>query len=298
MASKHLAADFNFAWPTAEIAVMGPEGAVNIIHRRDIADLTDARRAAREADRRLQGPLREPVHGGRARLRRRRDHPARDAPEGDRRARGAAHQARAGPEAQARQHPAVANGSSTSRGPRVVQHQLHVAVVAAAAPGVGPGRSGAAGRSRPARGRCSSSCARWRSPPARRARRRRGDRRRVVEQRRRTATACRRGCPSPRSAGSAAGQSMCDAVLICQKPAAALAEEVDAVGVRVAGDVGDHVRLLAGTGRARFLSPRARGAAASTCAGRRRSPARRPGCTCRACSSVRVLLIVASVWWP
>ena len=42
MASKHLAADFNFAWPTAEIAVMGPEGAVNIIHRRDIADVTDA----------------------------------------------------------------------------------------------------------------------------------------------------------------------------------------------------------------------------------------------------------------
>src|SRR4029453_251818 len=37
MASKHLAADFNFAWPTAEIAGMGPEGAVNIIHRRDIA---------------------------------------------------------------------------------------------------------------------------------------------------------------------------------------------------------------------------------------------------------------------
>jgi propionyl-CoA carboxylase beta chain len=36
MASKHLMADFNFAWPTAEIAVMGPEGAVNIIHRRDI----------------------------------------------------------------------------------------------------------------------------------------------------------------------------------------------------------------------------------------------------------------------
>jgi propionyl-CoA carboxylase beta chain len=37
MASKHMLADFNFAWPTAEIAVMGPEGAVNIIHRRDIA---------------------------------------------------------------------------------------------------------------------------------------------------------------------------------------------------------------------------------------------------------------------
>jgi propionyl-CoA carboxylase beta chain len=37
MASKHLMADFNFAWPQAEIAVMGPEGAVNIIYRRDIA---------------------------------------------------------------------------------------------------------------------------------------------------------------------------------------------------------------------------------------------------------------------
>jgi propionyl-CoA carboxylase beta chain len=37
MASKHLGADFNFAWPQAEVAVMGPEGAVNIIYRRDIA---------------------------------------------------------------------------------------------------------------------------------------------------------------------------------------------------------------------------------------------------------------------
>jgi propionyl-CoA carboxylase beta chain len=37
MASKHIGADFNLAWPTAEVAVMGPEGAVNIIYRRDIA---------------------------------------------------------------------------------------------------------------------------------------------------------------------------------------------------------------------------------------------------------------------
>src|SRR3979411_2652568 len=36
MGSKHLASDFNFAWPTSEVAVMGPEGAVNIIYRRDI----------------------------------------------------------------------------------------------------------------------------------------------------------------------------------------------------------------------------------------------------------------------
>jgi len=37
MASKHLGADFIFAWPTAEIAVMGPEGATNIIFRKEIA---------------------------------------------------------------------------------------------------------------------------------------------------------------------------------------------------------------------------------------------------------------------
>ena len=36
MNSKHMLADFNFAWPSAEVAVMGPDGAVNIIYRRDI----------------------------------------------------------------------------------------------------------------------------------------------------------------------------------------------------------------------------------------------------------------------
>ena len=47
MASKHMLADFNFAWPTAEVAVMGPEGAVNIIYRRDLAKspTPDERRA-------------------------------------------------------------------------------------------------------------------------------------------------------------------------------------------------------------------------------------------------------------
>jgi propionyl-CoA carboxylase beta chain len=36
MSSKHIRADFNFAWPTAEVAVMGPEGAVNIVFRREL----------------------------------------------------------------------------------------------------------------------------------------------------------------------------------------------------------------------------------------------------------------------
>ena len=36
MNSKHIGADYNFAWPSAEIAVMGPEGACNIIFRKEI----------------------------------------------------------------------------------------------------------------------------------------------------------------------------------------------------------------------------------------------------------------------
>ena len=46
MSSKHIRSDFNFAWPTAEVAVMGPEGAVNIIFRRELddADNAEARR--------------------------------------------------------------------------------------------------------------------------------------------------------------------------------------------------------------------------------------------------------------
>lgn len=41
MNSKHIRADLNIAWPTAEIAVMGPEGAVEIIYRRQLAEADD-----------------------------------------------------------------------------------------------------------------------------------------------------------------------------------------------------------------------------------------------------------------
>jgi acetyl-CoA/propionyl-CoA carboxylase carboxyl transferase subunit len=46
MASKHLGADVNYAWPSAEIAVMGPQGAVNILYREELeaADDPDERR--------------------------------------------------------------------------------------------------------------------------------------------------------------------------------------------------------------------------------------------------------------
>jgi propionyl-CoA carboxylase beta chain len=42
MSSKHIRADFNVAWPTAEVAVMGPEGAVNIVFRKELEDADDA----------------------------------------------------------------------------------------------------------------------------------------------------------------------------------------------------------------------------------------------------------------
>jgi len=41
MASKHLRTDWNFAYPTAEIAVMGPEAAVNVLYRRELAEAAD-----------------------------------------------------------------------------------------------------------------------------------------------------------------------------------------------------------------------------------------------------------------
>jgi propionyl-CoA carboxylase beta chain len=52
MSSKHIRGDLNLAWPTAELAVMGPEGAVNIIFRKELAESEDGakRRAELVAD--------------------------------------------------------------------------------------------------------------------------------------------------------------------------------------------------------------------------------------------------------
>ncbi len=47
MASKHIRTDINFAWPMAEIAVMGAEGAVNILYRREISEAPDKESARR-----------------------------------------------------------------------------------------------------------------------------------------------------------------------------------------------------------------------------------------------------------
>jgi acetyl-CoA carboxylase carboxyltransferase component len=48
MSSKHIRGDFNVAWPTAEIAVMGPDGAVNIIFRKELEKASDP--VARKAE--------------------------------------------------------------------------------------------------------------------------------------------------------------------------------------------------------------------------------------------------------
>lgn len=48
MCSKHIRADINFAWPSAELAVMGPDGAVNIIFRKEIKEAKDPEKKAKE----------------------------------------------------------------------------------------------------------------------------------------------------------------------------------------------------------------------------------------------------------
>ena len=48
MNSKNLGGDFNFAWPTAEIAVMGPEGAVSILYRKELLESDDPAKLKKE----------------------------------------------------------------------------------------------------------------------------------------------------------------------------------------------------------------------------------------------------------
>ena len=48
MASKHIRTDVNYAWPTAEIAVMGPEGAVDIVYKRELEACRESRAKSRQ----------------------------------------------------------------------------------------------------------------------------------------------------------------------------------------------------------------------------------------------------------
>ncbi len=57
MSSKHLKSDFNYAWPTAEIAVMGAKGATEIIHRADLGDPDKIAQHAAEYEERFANPF-------------------------------------------------------------------------------------------------------------------------------------------------------------------------------------------------------------------------------------------------
>jgi propionyl-CoA carboxylase beta chain len=60
MGSKHIRTDINFAWPTAEIAVMGAEGAVDILYRREIGEASDKDAARRAKVTELQDKFANP----------------------------------------------------------------------------------------------------------------------------------------------------------------------------------------------------------------------------------------------
>ena len=57
MASKHLRGDFNYAWPTAEIAVMGAKGAVEILYRSDLGDAPRIEERTRDYEARFANPF-------------------------------------------------------------------------------------------------------------------------------------------------------------------------------------------------------------------------------------------------
>jgi len=57
MASKHMRADFNYAWPTAEVAVMGAKGATEIIHRADLKDPEKIAKHAADYEARFANPF-------------------------------------------------------------------------------------------------------------------------------------------------------------------------------------------------------------------------------------------------
>ena len=107
MSSKHIRGDMNFAWPTAEIAVMGAEGAVNIIFKDAIAAADDPAAEQARLVAAYETRVRQPVHRGGARLRRRGHQAVRDAAAPDPVARDPGRQARDQPEEEAWQHPAL-----------------------------------------------------------------------------------------------------------------------------------------------------------------------------------------------
>ena len=175
MSSKHIRADFNVAWPTAEVAVMGPEGAVNIVFRKELeeADDPEARRAELIAD--YKERFANPYHAAERGYVDEVIEPRRTRPVLISALEDVADEARAAAEAQARQHPALARTAGAVPAPRTLTCRSAVAVETKRT-----GRSRRRGGSRSRRRSCSRSGSRGRcrgsrsSGPRRAARARRG----------------------------------------------------------------------------------------------------------------------------
>ena len=117
MSSKHIRGDMNFAWPTAEIAVMGAAGAVNIIFKDEIARATDPAAEQRRLVAEYEARVQQSLCGGGPRIHRRRHRPVGDAPTPGPGPRDARRQARHEPAQEARQHPAVTARGGASIAP-------------------------------------------------------------------------------------------------------------------------------------------------------------------------------------
>ena len=110
MSSKHLRGDVNYAWPTAEIAVMGPDGAVEIIYKKELDAAEDTAAKAGRAEGTLREPLRHAVCRGAEGLHRRRHQAGGHAVPDHQGPRDAGRQARQQPGEAPLQHPAVRPG--------------------------------------------------------------------------------------------------------------------------------------------------------------------------------------------
>ena len=117
MCGKDLGADRVFAWPTAEVAVMGAEGAAEIVFRSEIDEAEDKAAQAQGTDREVPQPLLQSVRGRRAPAGGRHHRPGGHAAAPGAGARGPAHEARAAAAEEARADAALreATGSKGSR---------------------------------------------------------------------------------------------------------------------------------------------------------------------------------------
>ncbi len=107
MSSKHLRGDVNLAWPGAEIAVMGPEGAVNILHRKELAESRRSSASAVRTDRRLPEAVCQSLRRSGAGLPGCGHCPAGDAAPADRRAQDIEWQARFATDEETQQYSAL-----------------------------------------------------------------------------------------------------------------------------------------------------------------------------------------------